>query len=199
VTAGSLLLPQSRRTNASAGPNSKTLIPPPSCPACSSEYVTRVSRVGLGERFINLFHVYPFRCQLCGHRFKARQRGVTYTRVEEDRREYDRWPADFPITFSGCDTDDYGTVIDISMGGCAFHTDAPVLEGAILQLVLHVSDQLPPVNIEAAVLRSVQLQRVSVEFLRIERQERKRLKRFIRSLIFAQEISMKYRGFGQFA
>ena len=38
---------------------------------------------------MSLFYVYPFKCQLCGERFRSFQRGVRYIRVEEDRREYD--------------------------------------------------------------------------------------------------------------
>ena len=55
-------------------------MPRPLCPRCSREYVKRVSRVGLGERLISLFYVYPFRCQLCGHRFQLLQWGVEYKR-----------------------------------------------------------------------------------------------------------------------
>jgi hypothetical protein len=55
------------------------------CPNCSSEYVTRASRAGL-ERLMSLFYIYPFRCQLCWHRFRLFQWGVTYRRIELDSR-----------------------------------------------------------------------------------------------------------------
>ena len=55
------------------------------CPKCSSEYVKRVSRVG-PERLMGLFYYYPFRCQPCGHRFRHFQWGVTYTKIQLDRR-----------------------------------------------------------------------------------------------------------------
>jgi transposase-like protein len=57
----------------------------PVCPQCSSDYVERVSRIGL-ERLITRFYIYPFRCQPCGHRFRLFQWGVTYTRIELDSR-----------------------------------------------------------------------------------------------------------------
>ena len=89
-------------------------------------------RVGLGERLISLFYVYPFRCQLCSHRFKVIQWGVTYTRIEEDRREYERLPANFPVAFSAGAMNGQGGVLDISMGGCMFHTEARLSGGQYL-------------------------------------------------------------------
>ena len=180
--------------NESAHMKSKNLVPPPSCPRCSSEYVTRVSLVGFSEHLISLFYIDPFRCQLCGHRFKVLQRGVTYTRIEEDRREYVRWGANFPVTFTVDGTAATGSIIDISLGGCAFHTDAPLMVGIILQLGLQLSREIPPVNIEAAVIRSVRSGRASVEFLRIKRGERDRLKEFIRNFMFSQINSNDLQG-----
>jgi hypothetical protein len=168
---------------------SKSLRPQPVCPRCSTEYVKRVSRVGVGERFVSLFYIYPFRCQLCGHRFKVRQRGVTYTRIQEDRREYYRWSVDFPITFRAGTKDVAGSIIDISMDGCAFYTEALMREGIILQLDLQLPHATTPVKIEAAVVRSVRPGLASVEFLRIESGERERLKGFVHSLILTQTNS----------
>jgi PilZ domain len=168
--------------------------PAPVCPSCHSEYVKRVSRTGIGERFVSLFHIYPFHCQLCGYRFKVRQPGVTYTRIEEDRREYYRWSVDFPITFRAGTKGVAGLLIDISMGGCAFHTDAVMLEGIILQLDLQLPQETAPVKIDAAVVRNVRGGLASVEFLRIERSERERLKGFVRSLMLAHMNSNDVEG-----
>ena len=43
------------------------------CPNCSKEYVARVARVGFAEEILSLFYIYPFKCQLCGCRFKGLQ------------------------------------------------------------------------------------------------------------------------------
>ncbi|MGB7951654.1 MAG: PilZ domain-containing protein [Candidatus Binatia bacterium] len=155
----------------------------PLCPKCSREYVVRVSRIGLGERLISLLYVYPFRCQLCSYRFKLAQWGVTYTRIEEDRREYQRLPGNFPIAFDSDAINGQGVVLEISMGGCTFHTEAQVTEGNILRMRLDLPNGIPPVNVEAAIVRNVQPGRVGVEFLRIEHGQRGCLKRFIRGLI----------------
>ena len=160
-------------------------MPRPICPRCYREYVMRVGRVGLGELLISLVYVYPFRCQLCGHRFKLIQWGVTYTRIEEDRREYERLPADFPVAFNAGAMNGQGSVLDISMGGCMFQTEARLAEGSILRMGLELPNELSPVNVEAAIVRSARPGRAGVEFLRIEHGQRERLRRFIRGLMSA--------------
>jgi c-di-GMP-binding flagellar brake protein YcgR len=78
-----------------------------------------------------------------------------------------------------------GGILDISMGGCMFHTEARLREGSILQMGLDLPDESSPVNVEAAIVRSVRPGRAGVEFLRIEHGQRERLQRFIRGLIIA--------------
>jgi len=43
------------------------------CPQCGTHFVRRSHRQGITERLWSLVAVYPFRCQVCAHRFKARQ------------------------------------------------------------------------------------------------------------------------------
>ena len=158
-------------------------MPRPLCPRCSKEYVRRVSRVGLGERLISLFYVYPFRCQLCGHRFQLLQWGVKYKRIEEDRREYERMPASFPVTFELGAIQGRGLVVDISMAGCTFHTETELVEGNILRMRLELPEETSPVSVEAVIIRSFGSGRVGVEFVQFENGERERLQRFIRGLL----------------
>jgi c-di-GMP-binding flagellar brake protein YcgR len=132
------------------------------------------------------FYIYPLRCQLCGHRFKLLQWGITYTRVEEDRREYERLAAHFPVAFTAGAINGNGSVVDISMGGCTFHTETPLTQGSIVRMGLQVSKDIAAVNVEAAVVRSVSDGRTGVEFLRVEHGERERLQRFIRGLMFGR-------------
>jgi c-di-GMP-binding flagellar brake protein YcgR len=135
---------------------------------------------------LSLFYVYPFKCQLCGHRFKLLQWGVTYRRTEEDRREYYRLSASFPITFTAGSVNGNGLAVDISMGGCTFHTETPLVEGSILRMGLQLSNDVVPVNVDAAVVRNVNPGRAGVEFLRVENSERERLQRFVRGLTLSR-------------
>ena len=135
---------------------------------------------------MSLFCVYPFRCQLCGHRFQLPQWGVRYKRIEEDRREYERMPASFPIMFDVGAAQGRGLVVDISMAGCTFHTETELMEGNILHMRLDVPEETSPVRVEAVIIRSLRAGRVGVEFVQFENGERERLQRFIRGLIIGR-------------
>lgn len=158
-------------------------MPRPLCPRCSREYIRRVGRVGLGERLISLFYVYPFRCQLCGHRFQLLQWGVKYKRIEEDRREYERISVNFPATFAASGVNGQGLIVEISIAGCSLHTQAQLVDGNILRMGLQVPSETSPVNVAAAIVRSNRSGHAGVEFLQFENGERERLQRFIRGLI----------------
>ena len=152
------------------------------CPECDSDFARRVSRAGLAEKFVSFFYVYPFECQLCGHRFSSFQRGVRYFRVEEDRRDYYRSQVNCPITFSGQKISGEGTLFDLSMGGCSFSTDTDVAFGMILKLAVRISASTSPVIVEALV-RHVSTESVGVEFIRWQDSERERLRPFVRDLM----------------
>jgi len=158
-------------------------MPQPTCPKCFSGFVKRSRRVGIFGHMVSLFSIYPFRCQLCQKRFHLLQRGVRYERVDEDRREYERLPVNFSATFAAGAVRGAGTVLDISMGGCSFSTEAPLEDGNLLYLELQLPNQATPVDVEVAALRSFRTTHASVEFLRFERGERERLQEFIRGLI----------------
>lgn len=155
----------------------------PLCPNCSRDYTKRVSRVGFKERLLSIIYVYPFRCQLCSYRFSFMQWGVRYKRIEEDRREYSRMPMNFPASFS-CDiSEGAGTVLELSMNGCSLRANTTMAEGSIVRMTLQLSEERAPVNVEAAVVRAVRTDRIGVEFLRFQHQDRERLQIFIRRFL----------------
>lgn len=158
----------------------------PICPKCSKPYAIRISPVGIKEHLLTLFYVYPFRCQLCGCRFGFLQWGVKYQRVEEDRREHERLPVNFAVTFASHGVVGKGSVADISMSGCTIQTGTQLLAGNIIHLSLHISNELPAVTVDAAVVRNARLNRVGLEFLTFPRSERERLQAFIRSQLLAR-------------
>jgi hypothetical protein len=160
------------------------------CPNCCKPYVARVARVGFTEELLSIFYVYPFKCQLCGCRFKVLQRGIRYLRVEEDRREYDRLPTTFPLSFTAEGIPGIGIAYDLSMSGCSFQAAANTpKEGRILCMALRVSRGSPPVNVEA-VVRNVGENRVGVEFLRFEQAEKTRLQHYVRDLLTHRPVEV---------
>ena len=156
------------------------------CPNCNREFVRRVGRVGLVERLISWFYIYPFKCQLCGFRFRFLQRGVRYFRIEEDHREYDRMQMSFPLTFSCEGNTGEGLALNISMGGCSFNATSEIRHGTIVRLALKLSSDAAPVIVDAAVVRYVRDQLVGVEFLQWQPSERERLQLFVRGLLIGR-------------
>jgi hypothetical protein len=161
----------------------------PVCPDCSKTFVKRVNCEGIGERLSSFFYLYPFRCQLCGHRFKYRQWGVRYAKVKNDRREYDRVGTSFPVSITADNIEAEGRVTDISIAGCTVSTDADLERGMVLSLGLQISSKLVPVIVDAAVVRNVRQNSVGIEFLRFQENDREMLQLFIRGLLLDQRRS----------
>jgi hypothetical protein len=156
------------------------------CPNCAREFVRRVPRDGVAEILLGLVYVYPFKCQLCGERFRSFQRGVRYKRVEEDRREYYRMEMKFPVVITGQDQlSSNGLLLNLSMGGCSFSTDADLAIGMIVKIELAITGAVPPVIVDAAVVRDIRTGIAGVEFLRWQETERERLQLFIRGLLIS--------------
>jgi hypothetical protein len=160
------------------------------CPDCARDFVRRVARTGLTEVLLSFFYIYPFKCQLCGERFRSLQWGVRYVRVDEDRREYDRIEMRFPVTFGGQGISGQGELLNVSMGGCSFHTGANLTNGMILRLGLQISNDVPLVIVDAAIVRNVRSGAVGVEFLQWQQSERERLQSFIRGLLIGRGVEL---------
>jgi c-di-GMP-binding flagellar brake protein YcgR len=89
----------------------------------------------------------------------------------------------FSTSFVGADLAGAGIVSDISVNGCAFVTEKQLTEASVIRLALQISNELKPVDIEAAVVRHVRQDgRVGVEFLHVQPAVHERLQLFIRGL-----------------
>ena len=150
-----------------------------SCPRCRSEFVRRSSRRHLGERLLSLAYVYPFRCQLCQHRFRAFRWKERYVRAIADRREFERVPADFGSTVWWGHRHREGRVIDLSMGGCSIETDAQIPEGEVLQLKLDPRREERGIVVDRAVVRSAKPGRLGLQFIRVQEDEEGRLRKYL--------------------
>ena len=159
----------------------------PHCPRCSQDIVQRVRRQGLLDHLLSIAYIYPFRCQVCFHRFRTFQWGVRYVKQALEKRQQDRIVTRFQITFAGNGIDGSGMVTLVSLGGCAIETDAKLSSGQILQLQLKTSDRDPAVAVDAAVVRGVRSPVVGLQFLRFRTEERERLSQFVRSLRGTQQ------------
>jgi len=124
--------------------------------------------------------MYPFRCQLCTHRFLA----FAWRYDSSPRREYDRIPAQCPVTLHPPATEKQdeevrGTTVNLSVTGCLIETNAQVPPGTRVRLTIHPSGPLPPIEVKDAVVRAVLQNRLGVEFFTIAPEEAQRLRVFM--------------------
>ena len=159
----------------------------PHCPRCGQDIVQRVRRQGLLEYLLSIAYIYPFRCQVCFHRFRTFQWGVRYVKQTLEKRQHDRIVTRFQITFSGNGIDGSGMVTFVSLVGCAIETDSKLSSGQVLQLQLKPSERDPAVAVDAAVVRGIRSPVVGLQFLRFRMEERERLSQFVRSLRGTQQ------------
>ncbi len=157
----------------------------PRCRKCGTDVVQRIRPDGILERLAGLLFIHPFRCQLCTHRFRGFLPGAVAFGQKVDRRQYVRFSARFPVTFTGEGGRGEGTATDISMGGCALESDSTLMPSMVLKLKLRVSDHALPVEVEAAVVRSIRSKIAGLEFVRFVPQEKYRLNQYVAGLVFA--------------
>ena len=165
----------------------------PVCPECSTEYVRRVRRRSIAERFLSAVYIYPFRCQLCGYRFKTLRWGDKYVRFDEDARDYERLERNIPFTLICKGMTITGWVSEISMSGCTLQTLTPIRPGQVTSLQLHVPTLNESIMIDAAIVKNTSDNRAGLEFLRLSQRERKRLQSFIRNEVNRNDLEMKKR------
>jgi c-di-GMP-binding flagellar brake protein YcgR len=153
------------------------------CTRCRKPFVKATRRQGALDRLLSLAYVYPFRCQICRHRFHLLQWGLRYIERDVDRREYERRPVKLPVVLSTKVGLYEGQTVDLAMGGCAVEANSPPLrEGTLLTVHLDAFDSEPPIVVDAAVVRTVQGTRVGLEFLRMNEKEKERLSHYILDL-----------------
>lgn len=152
----------------------------PTCPRCKTRLVHQASQEGGLEPFLGLLTLYPFRCQLCTHRFLA----FLWRHSESPKREYDRVAAQYPVTLYPAsagvqDEGLQGTTINLSITGCMVETSAQVPQGASVRLKIHSSGLPSPIEVESAVVRVRLENRLGLEFSKIAPAEDQRLRVFM--------------------
>ncbi len=156
----------------------------PACPHCGILLVKKVSRRGLREYLLSVLTVGPFRCQVCTHRFLA----FRWLPATNTKREYNRISVRYQMLLSSAREDDQiqceeGTLVDISIRGCAIKSNVPLHKGTILCLQIRPTDQEPPIKIDIVTVRTVTGRRIGLEFVKIRPEEEIRLRRVLLTLL----------------
>jgi len=140
----------------------------PVCPRCQKSLTQRTNRHGIIERIASLLYVYPFRCQMCAHRFSVQQWGVRYEKQPLGLREYVRIPIRLPVKFMG-EFEGTGTTVDLSLQGCCVLTEQCPPAGTVLQLVLQGTDRIPTLEVRTAQVVWVQkTSSIGIQFLHMD-------------------------------
>jgi predicted HAD superfamily Cof-like phosphohydrolase len=164
------------------------------CPQCGKSFVRRSHRQGLKERLLSLVYLYPFRCQVCAHRFRAFQFRSQYVK-RPVIRHWDAWLLTWiPTTFAedvkpGEHRVGEGIVTDLSLGSCYMQTAVQLSPGTLMSLELQTEPHTPPIAVEAAIVRIVRPTGVGLEFLRMREPEQERFSQFIHQLLVAQFLA----------
>lgn len=76
-------------------------------------------------------------------------------------------------------------MIDVSMAGCGFTSGADLPTGMVMRLSLQIAGDIPPVAVDAAVVRHARQRAHGVEFIHWQQRERERLQVFVRGMLIA--------------
>jgi hypothetical protein len=97
-------------------------------------------------------------------------------------RKHTRFAVQLPVSFSGDQFSEGGTILNVSAEGCAITSDAGAGAGVYLQLRMQLREGEEPTQIDLAAVRWVSASRFGVEFIKIRPNEGERLKKFIKAL-----------------
>ena len=161
----------------------------PECPQCHADIARRIVPSGPGERFLNFFSIYSFRCQLCAHRYRKFVVGTDGLALSSDKRQFERLPTNIRAIIVGTQGRSEDLITDLSMGGCTLQTTTPLIKGAFLHLNLEPPDHESAILVETAMVRSVRPQAVGLEFLEFEGGHKERLARFVHGLLLTRQTA----------
>ena len=154
------------------------------CTRCATDYVRQSRRSGTIDRILSMLRMFPFRCQLCTHRFWVIRLGQDFDATPNDeKREYQRFAVDIPATFRGEQNSGKGRITTLAIRGACLETESRLEHGTRVSLTLSLPGMHPPVEIETAVVRAALGKRFGLEFLEIDSLDEERLRSHIEALI----------------
>jgi c-di-GMP-binding flagellar brake protein YcgR len=96
-------------------------------------------------------------------------------------REHPRFPVDLPVFFSANGNTNIreGLLYDISAGGCAVTSAAPMNPGTDVKLLIRATDLGSPITVHSASVRWANHGEFGVEFVNLTELDRSRLHRYL--------------------
>jgi len=127
-----------------------------------------------------MFTIYPFRCQLCAHRYV-----VFLGQVKGNpRRNYERVAAQYPAQVrplheANRDVVVEGTMVDMSLRGCRIRTCQRLPMGCRVIIELQSGEYDLPIMVEEAIVCTRYSDGVGLRFVKLCRSEESRLRRIL--------------------
>lgn len=152
------------------------------CPRCGERFTRRCRRRGFVEYVFRRLFVYPFRCQLCGHRFRVLAWRIRYAKRPIDSRENERFVVSLPAVVRLGDETARGCVTAISMNGATIRTEARAPLRALVSLELEIEQPLRRIVVGIATVSSTSNGAISVAFIRLDPAQAMALRALIKRL-----------------
>lgn len=97
-------------------------------------------------------------------------------------RKHTRFAVQLPVSFTGDQLSDAGTILNLSAEGCAITSDTVAGAAVYLRLAMQLRAREEPVQVDLAAVRWTSATRFGVEFIKIRPAEEERLKKFVKAL-----------------
>ncbi|MEO5955110.1 MAG: PilZ domain-containing protein [Nitrospiraceae bacterium] len=150
------------------------------CPKCGTAKTKLAPRSGVTERLLGILTIYPFRCQLCAHRFTTFLGKLKTT----PRRNYERVPVQYPAQVRPINDPSQrvvveGTLSNLSLRGCRVRTSQRIPMGCRVMLEFHPAEYDDPIMVDEAIVRSRCAEGIGLRFSTFLRSEERRLCRLL--------------------
>ena len=97
-------------------------------------------------------------------------------------RKHTRFAVQLPVSFSGDQLSDRGTILNVSAEGCAITSDTVAGAAVYLEMAMQLWEREEPVQVDLAAVRWVSATRFGVDFIKIRPAEGELLKKFVQTL-----------------
>ena len=150
------------------------------CPKCGTPKTRLAPRYGVAARLLGALTIYPFRCQLCTHRFTSFL-GKLKT---NPRRNYERFPVQYPAQVRPINDPSQrvvveGTLSNLSLRGCRVRTSQRIPMGCHVMLEFHPAEYDDPIMVDGAIVRSRCAEGIGLRFSSFLRSEERSLRRIL--------------------
>ncbi len=127
---------------------------------------------------MSYFYLFPYRCQICSHRFKAFKLFRRYVKHSVDRRQFERIETNLSALFSCPGKQGEARVIDISVAGCRLESDAQLEQEILLTLEIQTPREEATLSVEG-IVRASKPSFMGIQFLRFSDDGQRRLRQMM--------------------